>query len=364
MLITFISSPAYPFRYRQMEIKPQFSAGQIYDDNVTYVRQDPVKDSITNLRGGLSLGLESRSLSFELSGGLTHQIYSQNRHLNNTAQDAGLTIDQELSSRDRLRLKDSFSHTYEPRSFEEAFGRASGRFSYSRNDFDLSYIREIGGSLSVEGRYGNQINEGEESAVIDSHLNSAGATVSYAHNAYFTFLLAYDYAKRDLRAGRSSSLHKVSTGFRQYFTPRFYLDGRIGLNTVRTYGGGAHTSPPLYAALTHELNERTRFSLSYEKEYEMNPYMEEFFDQWKTSGFVERQVSQRLGVAANGFYGKGEYASFGIRDVLWGAGAGLNFELRENLKLNLALSHSDMTSSEPARGHLKNRAYAGLAMEF
>jgi len=99
-----IQGNAWAFRLGKIEIKPHASVYETYDDNVTYVKENKISDYITKPSVGATMIYEGKTTSLMVDGNYYHEFYAE--------------LNSELSKYDRISLRDSFSKTYEPRSFE------------------------------------------------------------------------------------------------------------------------------------------------------------------------------------------------------------------------------------------------------
>lgn len=118
------------------------------------------------------------------------------------------------------------------------------------------------------------------------------------------------------------------------------------------------------ASLTDEINENTRARLSFIKEYSLNPYSEDVFDNWEVSASLDTAITKRLLSRVSVFYGDGKYIAADITDSLGGAKAGLSYELKKNMKLDVDYSYTKVISSDDSREFDKNSASCGLRMDF
>jgi len=109
---------AWAFRLGKIEIKPHASVYETYDDNVTYVKENKISDYITKPSVGALMIYEGKTTSLMVDGNYYHEFYADNSGFDNNGGDVSAELNSELSKYDRISLRDSFSKTYEPRSFE------------------------------------------------------------------------------------------------------------------------------------------------------------------------------------------------------------------------------------------------------
>jgi len=361
-LTVFLLMPmsAYPW----LDIKVEGSVSEIYDDNTTFTEENEKSDSITNLTLSLAVKYEGKTQTLKFIGHINQQIFAENHGFNNTSQDFDLIFSSELSKYDRISLENVFTHTYEPRSFEEAFGRTGGRYSYYRNRFNFNYTKDISKQFSLITRYANEINEISREDLKDSYLNKVGFEVDYFTSFATLLLFSYGFANRKFEYSKDASIQTMAIGIRPYISKRVYFDGKIGVDFINSYNDKGYSKPLILASLTDEISRNTRAGLSFAKQYNTDAYTEDIFNYWQTSAFFKRELLKRLRYSLSGFYGEGEYVSLDIIDKLWGANIALTYDFREKLRGNLGYTYSDLDSTDVSREYIKNTVFLSLTVEF
>jgi len=364
IVLMHISGNAYCFDFRDIDMDIRAGLSETYDDNITSVHENEKEDFITNLSFGLGAKYEGKTRSLELAANIIQQLFANYDNFNNTSQDVTLSFRQELSKYDRISLKDVFTHTYEPRSFEDAFGRATGRYSYYRNKLNLAYTKDIAKQLSVTARYANEIDEISREDLSDSSLNKAGLEATYFPSSATILMFSYDFSERDFDPGDNATTHTIAGGLRHYLTSQLYFDGRAGLDLINSYDQQDYTKPLIQASLTNDIDENTRAGISFAREYYTNAYSEDLFDYWHASASLRKQLFKRLGCSLSAFYGEGEYIAAGLTDKLRGASIGFTYDLRKNLKGTLNYSYSNVDSTINTREYTRNSVLVGIKAEF
>ncbi|MCK4947478.1 MAG: outer membrane beta-barrel protein [Candidatus Aureabacteria bacterium] len=362
--LLFIPLSSYSINYNGVDIKFRGSASETYDDNITFVNDDKKNDFITNLTLGLSAKYEGKTTTLELGGGITQQIFAANHNYNNLSENLTLNFQQEFSKYDRISINNIFTHTYEPRSFEDEFGRTSGRYGYYRNKFNFDYTRDITKQFSVTAKYANEIDYISREDMKDSYLNRAGIEADYSLSSTTILFVSYDFMNRKFVHDDDSSTNSIASGIRHYLTKQIYFDGRIGVDFIRSYNDENYTRPLISASITDELDENTRLSISFKKEDYTSSYEEDLFNHWRASVLFTRQLAERLSCSLSGFYGEGKYVLLDIKDKLLGASIACSYDFRENLKGNLKYTYSDVNSTIESRKYTKNTVTLGLSIDF
>ncbi len=355
---------AYAFKVGDADVEVTGSVSEAYDDNITYIKDDPKDDFITSASVGLKTKLEGRMRSLELSGHVKHQFFKEYDTFNNTSEDLSVNFLNDFSKYTHLSLTDTFTHADEPRSFEDEFGRTAGRYSYLKNKFNIALSRELKKQLTLSGRYGNETLTYSRADLSDSYLNSFGLGCDYAFSSQTIGSLFYDFSQRTFDPGKSANTNSLSAAIRQYFTKQLYFDGRSGVEFIDAYNGRNYTKPLLYAAITDEFTETTRGSIAFTKQYYTNSSTQDLFNYWQVSSNITRQLLPRLSLNFSGFVGEGEYTSLSITDKLKGVSAGFTYDIMKNMRGNLSYSYSTTSSNEVGREYTKNAVTIGMQVVF
>jgi hypothetical protein len=363
-IILFFPANVCAWRIGTIDILMTGSVRETYDDNITYAQSDPKDDFITSVILGIGAHYEEKTRNFKLSGDISRNFFADNSNFNNTSEDIRFDFGQEFSKYDRISLQDTFSHATEPRSFEDALGRTSGRYSTYSNRFNAAYTRELTRQLSVITRYAHETNQYSRKDLKHSALDSIGLETDYAFSSMTIALLSYDFAKRQFERGAHAYTQTVTGGLRQYLTSRLYLDAKAGMNFIRSYNDTRFSRPLFSASLTNDIDENTSANIALKKEYYTRSYESDIFNYWESSGMLTRRLLERLGVSLSGFYGQGEYISFKIKDKVKGAAISLPYDVVKDAKLTLGYSYSHTTSNVTSREYKKNTVSLGLTMDF
>ncbi len=364
VIFCLIPSLGWAYQIGDLEVTLRTSLSEAYDDNITFASTNQKNDLITGLNLGLDAKYEGKNRSLALSTDVSHQIFDTYTNFNNTSENISLTYQQEFSKYARLSLKDSFTHSQEPRTFEDEFGRTTGRYSYYRNNVSLEYTRDVTKQLSLIGRFANEIYDPSRSDLSRSILFKLGVEADYAFNSQTIVYAVYEFSRRSFELGRDAVFNIVGAGVRKYFTSQLYADLRTGMNFINSFNNRDYSKPFYQLSLTDELDNNSRLTFSLIKEYTVNAYTEDLFNSWQSSVSFSRQLLQRLSANLSAFYGEGEYTNQGIKDKLRGVGINLAYDLLHNVKLNSGYSYSKTTSNFSSRDYTRNYVSAGLRVDF
>ena len=364
MFFCLISAEAWAYRLGNMEVKPRGGVSETYDDNITYTKINKIKDYITRPWVGFTAAYDNKRTTFSANGRYYHEFYANNSSFNNSGGDFTGSLNSELSKLDRISLSDTFSRTEEPRSFEDVFGRTSGRYSSTRNRVNLGYARDISEHFGASLRYSNEYNTYSRTSIPKSYLNTAGVEGAYIVSSDLSFIGAYDFTARDFNPGSNTRVNTLSGGLRKYITKQLYFDGIGGVDLINSFSGRKFTKPYATASLSDDINPRTRTTLSFRKRFDTVSYSQDLFDQWQVSGGLSHELFQKLRATLSAFYGRGEYVGTGLINKLFGSSAGLTYDINDNWKATADYSYTRQTSAAPLGGYPKNRVTLGLTAEF
>ena len=170
---------AFAYKYKDITYNVYTEVEGIYDDNISYTKDNTKADFIFGVDLGLSAKYEGKRLFASFLGRIVPEIYCQNPGYNNIDEYVSLNTIYEFTRFDKLFINNDFSHTYNPEDFDDEFGRIGGRYSYFRNNFSLMYEKDISSQIRARAGYKNQISLPSVSEVADSYYNEGNVSVDY-----------------------------------------------------------------------------------------------------------------------------------------------------------------------------------------
>ncbi len=358
------NSSGYAINLSDIKLTPRVSIFEVYDDNITSASTNTKEDFITTVNLGLDLDFLGKTEKLTLSGTLTQQLFSKESDFNNTSESISASFDKEFSKYDRISIKDTFTHSQDPSSFEDEFGRTSGKYSYYRNRVNLSYTKDINKNLSLIMKYANEYYNDTRASSADSYYNSLGLEADYYLNSSLVLLSEYNFSIRKFDPGNDSTTNNLTAGIRKFFTPQIYLDAKAGIDFIDTFSGKNLTKPEYILILTDEIDETTVGRISFTKSYSTNSSTADIFDNWRITATYSKQLLQRLTAFLDAFYGKGTYETLAIEDTLKGASIGFSYDLTKNSKFVTKYSYSETSSNIATREYTKNMIYVGMDVAF
>jgi len=358
-----LSTPAFAYKVGNLDFNVRASASERYDSNINYANGGK-SDYITTLAGGLDASYEGHTSSMALTGNIDQDIFALNPKFDNLSEDISFKYMQDLSKIDGIVIKDVLEHTYEPRSFEDALGRTTGRYSYFRNRLNVDYNRELSKQFSMALRYFGQIDIFSLSTLSDSYLNQGGGELSYYLNSQSIIFASYDFIVRKFSPGSDATTNRVGGGARQYFTDQLYFDVSGGADFIDDYDNSRSTNPYVIATITDDITEKTTVNASFRKEVYTVPYSQDMYNYWEISGVATSRILKRLDGSCRVFYGRGEYVNSGTTDDLFGLNAGATYEMTKYFNFNASYSYYSDISDVDARSYNKNVVKFSLAGKF
>jgi len=366
LILIFVPEIVCAFPYKGLDIKIQGTILEMYDDNIRFAHEDKEADFITSLVLGLGVTYEGRRRNLSFTSNINRSLHYKFSDIKSSSENLTLNFKNEFSERDRLSLKNTFSHTHTAVSFEEEFLSIRGRRERFNNNFNLNYIRNISEHFTAIARYGNVLNkitevEGDQR---DSYTNRAGLELDYLHSVATTFLLSYAFTTTRYKDSGDNSTHTFATGIKKYLTRRLYLDGRVGIDFITSANNKDTVKNAIEVSLTDEIDENTVAKLTFIRRDRTDSDTDDIFSNWRITGNLKKQLSERLNGSLSGFYGQGEFSSTGITDKLLGASGTISYEFTEHLAGNFSYVYSILDSSDETRGYSRNTASIGLTTVF
>lgn len=368
----FLDSLSY--KYKGFDIKvAEVSIGEAYDDNITFVKEDKKDDFTTYLGLVLGVNYKGKTRTFELTGHINSITFAKNSDFNNVTQHIDLNFRNEFSKRDRISLKNVFRYYESPEAsesgddyFSQQFGRVGGRFEYFRNKFYIDYSNDIAKHISISVNYENQINIFSGGTTRpDSLVNRPGFDLNYVFSPTATiFSLSYSFTHIEFDTDNNAIINSIGPGIRQYITKKLYFDGKTGVDFIDSFDDENLTKPFFLTSLTYIMNERTQARISFDKRYDSNPYVEDIFNNWRTSFSLTRQILERLGCSLSIRYGDGVYVSNDYEEDLLIGGSSLTYQISRNLKGSLSYTYADLNNNVENGGYSKNTVFIGLTAGF
>ncbi len=357
--------PVFSYSIGDVDVSLIGSLFEQYTDNITSASTNEKADFITGTRVGLLARFEGKLQSLSVAGNLTYQAFAKHHSFNNLSQDANASYTRELSRFDRIDISDSFVRSEEPTSFEDEFGRTSGRYRYTRNRATLGYTRDITRQFSLRSSYSNEVYSYSRQDLADTQQHRFGVEGTYALSSQDTALAAYDYQRKSYDGGSRFNTHRVSGGWRHYFSGTFFAEGRLGQDYISSsFDKKTSRQNYIFASLSKEIDELTRAVISFVRESGATSSTQAVRKSWQATCSLARQLWDRVGVSASGFYGEGKYSSLNIKDKYRGASAGLSYDLTQDIQASLNYSHSNLSSNSSSRDYTVNTVTLGMRFTF
>lgn len=342
----------------------RIAVDQKYDDNVTYSNTNPKSDYITALKGGVTFKRAEQNTRFQIGGDIIQEIFWDETNNSNTSEFMNIRVEHELSKTERLLLEDTFSHTYDPTSFEEESERVGGRFSFYRNSFDVLFTKDMAKDFGVSVGYGNDADVASRDGLTDSYVNRLSLEGTYALSTQSTVFGVYEFLHRKLEPGGAATIHTLSTGVRQSLTEKLSVEGRVGVDIVDSYNGETIVKPLWRVTVQDQINERTSANITMQQRHSTNPFTSDVFNSWSVSGGLQREFTKKLDGGLTLFYSQGEFNNLAIEEEFVGVNAALNYLINKDWQSALAYGFSEKMATQEGREYDKNTVTLTLKREF
>jgi hypothetical protein len=313
---------------------------------------------------GLQYYLEDKTQSLDILGQLHHQYYFDHTEFNNFSQDIGAFYKKQTSEFHTFGVEDTFTHDQDATTFEDEFGRESGRFDTYINDFSYTDSRQLTPENLLRVSYSNEIKEVDHPDLLDSVENNINIEINQVWSPKTEVFLTYDFLHSYIDLPDNAFLHILAPGLKRYLSPKVFLKTYAGLNFVQTYDGENLVRPAYFAELTYTLDETSTVILSYKKAHVTTGYIDDVFDQWRTSLEFKKELSERLSGYIKTFTGAGEFVRRDINDEFSAIGTGVSYLVSRNVRANLSFEYSNKNSNVVEREYTKSTIFAGFTVGF
>jgi hypothetical protein len=335
-----------------------------YDSNVRYTHENETESFINRTTLGLQYFMEEKTQSLDILAQLHHQYYFDNTEFNNFAQDIGVFFKKETSEFHKFGIENTFAHDEDAITFEDEFGRESGRFDTYANDFKIINSQQITPENELKISYNNEIQEVDHPDLLDSMDNHINFEIDQVWSPKTEVFLTYDFSHSYIDQPDHAFLHILAPGLKRALTSKLFLKTYAGANIVQTYDDENFVRPAFYAGLTYDVDETSSVILSYKKDHETTGYVDDVFDRWRMSLDFKKELSRRLSGYVSAFLGEGEFVRRDISDGFSALGFGFSYLLNRNLKANLSYHLSDKDSNVASREYTKSTTFLGFTLGF
>ncbi|MCK5393845.1 MAG: outer membrane beta-barrel protein [Candidatus Omnitrophica bacterium] len=362
--IFFMPENIYAYQVGDMDIDIKGSLNGQYDDNINFSETNAKSDFVTVLSLGADINLIGRQQVFSLNGNIRHNLFSKYSNFSNTSKYIALKYKSDLSRYDRVSVSNTFTHSQEPGSFDDSFGRTSGRYSRYINRFNIDYSKDITKQIFLSFRFGNETNEITREDILDSVLYKTGATIGYFMSSETIFSLAYDFSQREFDPGSKITTNTATVGMRHYLTGQLYLESTIGLDFISFSSSSKETQPAFMVSLVNEFDDQTIGGIYFVKQYTTSSDTEDLFDSWKLSCSYGRQMIERLRCSLSAFYGEGDYISLRLKDKQSGISGTVTYDITENIQGRISYTYTNIDSTLNTREYSRNTLLLGITWKF
>lgn len=397
LCVKFAPVYAYEFPpYEGLTLKIDGKVTENYSNNITYAQngENRIEQWTTLLTLGLNVGYEGKKRALRLGGQMRQPIRFKKSDIRNSSEIGTLDFLNEFSAYDKIRIRDIYTHTRVPASFEDrdfreeceklyreygidvtrndprcveferVFGVSQGAFDTFQNYFNLNYSRKMSDRITVTGAYGNNRYDATEENSNDSVRNNVKVGVNYSLSHATAFFLWYALSNRSYDSGNDISTNSFRAGIRQYITKRLYFNGNIGMDFTPMNDDVSYN-----ALLTGDLDEKTSANISFLRDTRSAADRDDVFRSWRVIGRLTRSLTEDLVVVLSAFYGEGDFVSAEVIDTLLGASVSSNYTFWQHkrgarITGNLGYKYSKLDSTDQSRGYDTSSIDGTLSLIF
>jgi len=347
--------------YAELDYEISGGVRESFDDNVTYAETNEKDDFVTGIFLGGKGIYETYGHIFDLGGKVTQHIYAKNSDFNFNSQDLTATYEGRFSKFLKIDFNDRFTHTEEPRNFDDELGRTAGRYTYYRNTATLIGTFDVNKNFQCALGYGHDWKDiSKGSSDPDSQEHSGRISGIYFFSTANIVTLFYEVAHRTYDPGDDITRQSVFLNGRHYFEPYFYMDAGVGYDFFDSRS--TETEPQFSIAVTNEFNETTYLTAEYVKRYYVQTYTEDLFDEWRTNLTFGHQLYERINLSFSGFVGRGEFQITKARDTFYGARGEISYDITEHVRGYVSYAYRTVESNRPTREYDRNLISIGISM--
>jgi hypothetical protein len=333
-----------------------------YDDNITNVNTNQISDMITRTSLGGGLTQEGRNDQFDLKGVLTENIYTNHSSFDNLEENLSADYKGDLNAYEHLKAKDIFTHTDGPSSLENAFGRINGHYGTYYNNLDLESATDITEQWSTTFKYLQTNYLFSSSSLSNSAGYNPEISAKYEFSSKAQVTANYDYRLRTFSPGGSADANTPSVGWRQYLNPLWYTDFLLGVDFINGFGQSL-TKPRYAVGLTHDVDQTTNLKLTFNKQYETDPFTQDISNNWHVVLNGNHQFNHRFSGDIAFFLGQGKYVISGISYKFIGTDLTLKYAMNNHLDFVLTYELENSVSNSSIRASTHNTVFAGLTFK-
>lgn len=370
-----ISANAYVIEfpsYYGLDLKFSGTVTESYSNNIAFANdnEDKQEGFLTMLSLGLDVGYTGKKRSFELSGKMQRQLFLGEKGVKIPYENLTLSFQNSFSDYDKISVVDTFAHAWIPYTFEEEFGRFTGRLDQQTNAFTVNYTKDISKELSINTGYTNRLSWTKSSSLTDTTQNNLNFITTYYYSELTNYSLSYSYTDSESENGRGVSNHKVFAGIERYLTKYLYVNATAGIN-ASTIGETRYINENYSISFGNELmiDDRTTGTIDYRRTVDVLKDRDDIFNNWRATLELKRDILEDVTGNVSFFYGQGEYLSSGDKDELLGASTLLDYIIWEGKKGQmmsgrLGYTYSQLDSNVNSRGYTRSSVDLGILARF
>ena len=365
LLLFFVPSNAFPLNYKGLDLKIKTTVAEMYDDNITFSKDDKEEDYITTLGLHLSTLYEGKKRMLSISGRADQRFNARFSDIKNSSESTSLNFRNYFTEYDRINLEYLFSHTYTPESFEEALDRVVARQEFFDHRVKFNYVRILSESFNVNLRYAYRLRKFSDELRPDQYNHRIGFTLNYKPSIEHTYFLTYAYSQNKF----NDVFNTIRAGTKRYLTKSLYIDGQLGVDFTSstqsfTLTDNDRSTLSAEVSLTDQIDEITSAQISYIQGQQFSSEDGNIANSWQINGQFSRQLLNRLNSTASIFYGINQFDDTEVKNTFLGGSFSLSYEFLDDLYGSLNYVYANFNSNEETVGYTRNTIQLALNKTF
>ncbi len=362
MFLFFTSSSILAAENEYVTLRGYLSTS--FDDNVTFSSANQKKDVVQSVLLGLDFNLQTSRNQFLAQCDLSRNLYFDNSSFDNTAYKMRLIDVFEISPRLRLSASNAYLRREEPSSFDDQFGRTSGRYRRDNNQFDMQFDYQVKSQMILQWMYTHQYTGYSRQDLEDTDKHQVGARVEYQFNESNRLGAGYEYSRRFFEKANEFTGHSVFVDYGHSLSAQLNFSVRAGEDFIANSTIVSTRQARYDVSLINDIDKTTRGGLKYRRGLSTYSYSQDLFDSYQFSLELSRELTSRLRINTAGFFGQGEYKKSRIRDCLSGVSVSAEYSFTEQISSGFEYSYSQTNSNQNIRSYERNLVSLQMKLRF
>ena len=254
IILLFFFFPSITIAQTHVELTPEISVSEVYDDNLYLDDRDEISDYITEISPGFTLDILSEKYSLGVLYFPTIVRYAHEDDADTVRHLGTITYEQQLHERLRFDLTNTYLKSEEPLEEEYPAEVRHTRNPYERNTGSASLSYLFGTENELTAGYRNDFLENEDETIDDGMIQNPFALITYWFDIRNGLEFDYEYTKADfqrddeLEPGDDYTGNSYGLRYIYRFTPHATVSLDYNLTTRNFRGSDAEEDYKIHDA--------------------------------------------------------------------------------------------------------------------